>query len=160
MKKIIELFKKYREIILYLIIGGLTTLLNIGAYWVCASPLALPTILSNVIAWTVGVIFAYFTNKIFVFESKSFKPNVFFKEFALFVLARVTTGVIDTGIMYLFVDALALGKYEMWIKLASNVIVIILNYVFSKLIVFRKKKSEKRFVELISAEDSEYSNEN
>lgn len=160
MNRIIELYKKYKEIILYLIIGGLTTALNIATYWVCANPLNLNTVLSNILAWTVGVIFAYFTNKIFVFESKSFKPNIFFKEFLLFVLARVTTGVIDTGIMYLFVDILSLSQYEIWIKLASNVIVIILNYVFSKLIVFRKKKNEQQFVELINAEDNEYSNEN
>ena len=159
MKTIIELFKKYKEIILYLIIGGLTTVLNIASYWIFANPLGLNTVLSNVLAWVIGVVFAYFTNKIFVFESKSFKPNIFFKEFALFVLARVTTGAIDTGIMYLFVDVLALNQYEMWIKLASNVIVIILNYVFSKLLVFRKKKSEKRFVEFITAEDEEFTNE-
>ena len=160
MKKILELFKKYKEIILYLIIGGLTTALNIATYWVCANPLGLNTVVSNVIAWTAGVIFAYFTNKIFVFESKSFKPSIFFKEFALFVLARVTTGVIDTGIMYLFVDICQLRQYEMWIKLASNVIVIILNYVFSKLIVFRKKKAEKSFMELINAEDKNCNDEN
>lgn len=159
MNKLTELFKKYKEIILYLIIGGLTTALNIAAYWVFATPLNLNTVLSNILAWAVGVLFAYFTNKLFVFESKSFKPSIFFKEFLLFVLARVTTGVIDTGIMYLFVDILLLTQHEMWIKLASNVIVIILNYVFSKLIVFRKKSNEKQFVELINAEDDEYSNE-
>ncbi|MBQ7352438.1 MAG: GtrA family protein [Clostridia bacterium] len=160
MKKIIELFKKYKEIILYLIIGGLTTLVNILAYWIFATPLNLPTVLSNVLAWAVSVLFAYFTNKLFVFESKSFKPDIFLKEFALFVLSRVATGAIDSGIMYLFVDKLALTEYEMWIKVASNVIVIVLNYIFSKLIVFKKKQNEKRFVELINAEEKEYSDEN
>ncbi len=140
MSKIIELLKKYREIILYLVIGGLTTLLNIVVYWVCATPLAINTIASNIIAWVVSVLFAYFTNKLFVFESKSFAPSVFFKELLLFVLARVGTGVLDTGIMYLFVDVLCLSEYEIWIKIGANVLVIILNYVLSKLIVFRKKR--------------------
>lgn len=160
MKKIIDLFKKYKEIILYLIIGGLTTLVNILAYWVFANPLNLHTVLSNILAWVISVLFAYFTNKIFVFESKSFKRDIFLKEFVLFFLSRATTGLIDTGIMYLFIDRLGFTEYEMWIKVASNVIVIILNYVFSKLIVFRKKKKEKRFSELISAEEEEYSDEN
>lgn len=140
MAKLIELFKRYKEIILYLIIGGLTTVINIVVYWVCATPLAIGTVASNIIAWVVSVLFAYFTNKIFVFESKSFAPSVFFKELFLFVLARVGTGALDTGIMYLFVDVLCLNDYEMWIKIGSNVLVIVLNYVLSKLIVFRKKR--------------------
>lgn len=140
MSKIIELLKRYKEIILYLVIGGLTTLLNIVAYWVCATPLSINTVASNIIAWVVSVLFAYFTNKLFVFESKSFAPRIFFKELFLFILARVGTGALDTGIMYLFVDVLCLSDYEIWIKIGSNVLVIILNYVLSKLIVFRKKK--------------------
>lgn len=139
MKKIIELMKKYRQIILYLIFGVLTTLINIVAYWLFAHPLSLGTLASTVLAWLTSVFFAFFTNKSIVFESRGKKRFLF--ELFTFLCSRVLTGVIDLAIMFIFVDVLLLN--DMVIKIVSNIIVIVLNYVLSKFIVFRKKSEDK-----------------
>lgn len=139
MKKIIELMKKHRQIILYLIFGVLTTLINIVAYWLFAHPLSLGTLASTVLAWLTSVFFAFFTNKSIVFESRGKKRFLF--ELFTFLCSRVLTGVIDLAIMFIFVDVLLLN--DMVIKIVSNIIVIVLNYVLSKFIVFRKKSEDK-----------------
>lgn len=138
-KKIIELLKKYKQIILYLIFGVLTTLINIAAYWLFAHPLNLNTLTSTVLAWLTSVFFAFFTNKLIVFESKM--QNRFFFELGTFLASRVLTGVLDTAIMIIFVDVLCLN--DMVIKVVSNIIVIILNYVLSKFVVFKKSDKDK-----------------
>ncbi len=140
MKKIIELMKKHRQIILYLIFGVLTTLINIVAYWLFAHPLSLGTLASTILAWLTSVFFAFFTNKSIVFESRDKKR--FFFELFTFLGSRVLTGVIDLAIMFVFVDVLLLN--DMVIKIVSNIIVIVLNYVLSKFIVFRKKDEDKK----------------
>ena len=142
MEKIKELFAKYKEQILYVFFGGLTTLINWGAYALCYNVLGVSNVPSVIIAWILGVAFAFVTNKIWVFESRSFDTKTVMRELWTFVAARLATGLLDLGIMYLAVDVLG-GNGNVW-KLISNVIVIILNYVFSKLIVFRKQdKPEK-----------------
>ena len=137
MEKIRELFAKYKEQILYVFFGGLTTLINWGAYALCYNVLGVSNVPSVIIAWILGVAFAFVTNKIWVFESRSFDTKTVMRELWTFVAARLATGLLDLGIMYLAVDVLG-GNGNVW-KLISNVIVIILNYVFSKLIVFRKQ---------------------
>ena len=124
-KKIWDLYLKYKEPILYLVFGGFTTLINIVAYAVCKHLMGIDTIPSNAIAWVLGVAFAYVTNKIFVFECMSF------------VWCRLATGVMDMVIMYVTVDCLHWS--DMIMKILSNVLVIVLNFVFSKLIIFAKK---------------------
>ena len=137
MSKITELLKKYKELIMYLVFGVLTTLVNIGAYYIFAHPFELNTVLSTVLAWAVSVLFAFFTNKFFVFESKKSSLFGFLKEIFLFFTARLSTGLLDVFIMFIFVDKLAIN--DMLIKIVSNIIVIVLNYVLSKLFVFRGK---------------------
>ena len=132
--KIWDLYKKYKEAILYLIFGGLTTLLNILTYAVCAHLFMLDTIPSNAIAWIAGVIFAYVTNKIYVFESKTDTFKALVMECASFVGCRLATGVMDMAIMYVTVDVLHFNDVIM--KIISNILVIILNFVFSKLFIF------------------------
>lgn len=137
MDKIIELCKKYKSVILYLVFGVLTTIVNIVAYFLLDFNRLFNTVINTSIAWVVAVIFAYVTNKKWVFESKveGFKDN--FKEMMSFFGCRIATGLMDVGIMFVFVDIL---RYDdMIIKIASNVLVIILNYVGSKLLVFRNK---------------------
>ena len=137
MDKIIELCKKYKSVILYLVFGVLTTIVNIVAYFLLDFNRLFNTVINTSIAWVVAVIFAYVTNKKWVFESKveGFKDN--FKEMMSFFGCRIATGLIDVGIMFVFVDIL---RYDdMIIKIASNVLVVILNYVGSKLLVFRNK---------------------
>lgn len=138
MKYIIAFFKKYKEIILYLIVGGLTTLINVVSYWIFAHPVLLNTVISTVLAWFVSVLFAFFANKIVVFESKSYEKRIFIKEMLLFFVSRVATGALDVAIMYIFVDLLLFNDLVM--KIISNIVIIILNYIISKFLVFGKKK--------------------
>lgn len=137
MDKIIELCKKYKSVILYLVFGVLTTIVNIVAYFLLDFNRLFNTVINTSIAWVVAVIFAYVTNKKWVFESKveGFKDN--FKEMMSFFGCRIATGLMDVGIMFVFVDILCYD--DMIIKIASNVLVVILNYVGSKLLVFRNK---------------------
>ena len=132
-----ELIIKYKFIILYGIFGVLTTVINIGVYGVLYSGLGVSNVISNVIAWVISVLFAFITNKLWVFESKSFNFKSFVKELGSFTVCRVATGVLDLVIMFVGVDLLK-GP-AIILKIASNIIVIILNYVMSKIFVFKKK---------------------
>lgn len=132
-----KLYEKYKDIILYGIFGGLTTLVNIVVYWLMAHPLALPTLPSTMIAWVAAVSFAYITNRKWVFHSQVHTREAIMKELAAFFVCRLATGVIDWACMYIFVDVLMWN--DILVKIASNVLVIILNYVASKLLIFKKK---------------------
>lgn len=136
--RVAALFWKYKEAILYLVFGGLTTLVNIVSYAVCARAFHMGTLLSNGIAWVLGVAFAYGTNKRFVFESKTDGAAETLKELFSFVACRLGTGVLDMAVMYVAVDLL--GWYDVGMKILSNIVVIILNFVLSKLLIFRKKE--------------------
>lgn len=140
MNKIFELVKKHRSVILYLIFGGLTTLINIASYSLFYYVAEFSNSISNVYAWVISVIFAYITNKLFVFENQSFALPKLLIEIGAFFSCRLLTGVLDLIIMFLFVDLLALHALTM--KVVSNVIVIVLNYVASKFIIFRKEEKK------------------
>ncbi len=140
-KKIKELCKKYEEIITYLIVGVLTTIVSWGAKflanWLLFDNTLYPTPFENavlsIINWVAGVIFAYFTNRRFVFKSN----GSMLKEAPRFVLSRVSTLLLDVVVMQVF-GALGINVYVA--TLVSAVLVMIGNYVFSKLFVFNKKK--------------------
>ena len=152
MSKIKELIIKYKEIITYLIFGVLTTLVNLATFWVFTKILGEEFyLINNAIAWIVGVVFAFVTNKLFVFDSKSWNIKTAGKEFVEFVGARLFSFGVEEGGMWLFVDILAFGEKSLTLfgftitgqiiaKLALAVIVVILNYFFSKFIIFKKKK--------------------
>lgn len=131
------LLQKYRGLILYGVFGALTTAINIGAYALCYRVLGVPNVPSNIVAWIVAVLFAFITNKLYVFESKSLERGTVLRELVAFVAARLATGLMDLAIMFVGVDVL--HGPDLLIKIGSNVLVIILNYVLSKLVVFRKK---------------------
>ena len=135
--KIKQLMKKYEEVIKYLLIGGLTTVLNYIMFALLVNEAKLEMHSSNLIAWGVSVIFAYLTNKLFVFESKSFKIDVLAKEILTFGAARVFSFILEEVILIIFVNKL--GMEKLIIKLIANIIVIIVNYVLSKFIIFKKK---------------------
>ncbi len=144
MKKIKELYIKYKEIINYLIFGVLTTIVGLGVYYgltltVLDPSKALELQIANIISWIAAVTFAYFTNRKWVFENKE-KAN--FKEASKFYLSRVSTLLIDMGLMFVFVTKM--GVNDKIMKLVVQVIVTILNYIFSKFIVFREKKNETK----------------
>lgn len=134
--KLSELYRKYKEIFWYLVVGGLTTLVSYGTYALFFSLCGLNATWSESLSWACAVLFAYPTNKLLVFENHS--KNIL-KEFCSFVLSRVATGVFGVAFMWLFVDILALNGYLM--KAISSIVILVLNYVFSKLITFRKKKA-------------------
>lgn len=134
---------KYREIINYLIFGFLTTLVSLVTYYLLTITVldatnSMQLQIANIISWVVGVLFAYFTNRKFVFDSKNTNKK---KEFITFVTSRVSTLLLDMLVMFLFVTVL--GYNDKIIKLISQVLVIVGNYLLSKLIVFRKDKNEK-----------------
>lgn len=133
-KNIKALLKQYWEIISYLFFGVCTTLVNIAAYFVC-SELGCSTSASTIIAWVLSVLFAYLTNRYFVFEDRAQSPAGILRELISFFSCRLATGVLDLAIMVVFVDFL--GINGMVIKIISNIIVIVLNYVASKLLIFR-----------------------
>lgn len=136
-----NLLIKYKSFILYAVFGVCTTLINWGAYYLCYSIIHIPNVTSTIIAWIVAVAFAFITNKIWVFESKSFYGKTLLYEIWTFIIARLVTGILDVIIMYFTVDVFTMNS-TVW-KLISNIIVIIINYIFSKLIIFRKGNSDK-----------------
>ena len=145
-----EIFFKYKETIMYLIMGVATTIVNWASYAIFIRVLSgaeHKVFISNTIAWVLGVIFAYVTNKIFVFESYNWELKYVVKEVFLFVSARAITGLIEiVGVPFLVdtlkFDAELFGTKGMMAKVCISVIVIILNYVFSKLFVFKKETVE------------------
>ena len=110
---------------------------NLVTYLVCTRLFSIDILISNSIAWIVSVVFAYITNKIFVFESKETRLQYIIKEFSSFVGCRIFSGVVE--LMIIFVMATLAGINDLVVKIVTNVVVIVLNYVCSKLIIFKKK---------------------
>ena len=138
MNNIKELYLKYKEIINYLIFGVLTTVVSLIVYYVAVYTFlnpenAVQLQIANILSWIAGVTFAYFTNRNYVFDSKEQNR---LKEAGKFVMARVVTLLIDMLIMFIGVTILKLN--DKIIKLISQIIVIIANYLLSKMLVFRK----------------------
>ena len=136
MKKIRSWIKNHYDICLYLVFGVLTTAVNYVVYLPCYNWLHLSAAVSNVIAWAVAVAFAYVTNKPFVFRSHDWSAKTVVPELAKFVGSRVASGALETAIIFVTVDCLLWNGNLM--KLLTSVLVVIINYVASKLLVFRK----------------------
>ncbi len=133
-------YNKYREVLLYLFFGGCTTLINILAFALFIRIMHInpdfDTYISNSIAWFISVLFAFVTNKIFVFESKGKSKKDTIRESISFFAFRLLSLVFDMGFMYLLIDILSVN--EIISKVISNVLVVIINYVFSKVFIFKK----------------------
>jgi len=143
-EKMIELFKKHREKLLYLIFGGLTTVvdwvISFSLYYFWGAQIEVSPILVHVadaIAWVSAVAFAYVTNRIWVFESRTKGFRRILQEILSFAGGRVLTFLMQEGIVAVFVTWLGMNKYV--IRVVAAVLVIVANYFISKLIVFRKK---------------------
>ena len=140
-----NLSKKFlnKETISYLIFGVLTTIINIVVFWFAERELAFimsedaASLVGNVIAWVISVAFAFVTNKLFVFESKSMAFKVVMAELTGFVIARLLSLAFDEGFM--FVAIVLLGMNSLLAKIISNVFVVIINYVLSKFFIFKNK---------------------
>lgn len=135
--KIKVLLKKYEDIVAYLFFGVLTTVVNYLVYLPCCNLLGFSAGFSNVIAWVVSVAFAFLTNKPFVFKSHDWSAATVWPELQKFVGCRLGSGALETAIIFVACDCLLLNKT--WMKLITSVLVVILNYIGSKLLVFRKK---------------------
>ena len=136
MGKIRVLLEKYWDILAYLFFGVLTTAVNYLVYLPCFNLLELSAAVSNVIAWVVAVAFAYLTNKPWVFKSHDWSRQTVIPELTKFVGCRVGSGALETGIIFLTVDLLGFNGNVM--KLVTSVLVVVLNYIGSKLLVFKK----------------------
>lgn len=139
MKRLLKLwrFLTSPEMILYLVFGVLTTVINIAVFEFCYSALSWPWQIANALAWVLAVAFAFITNKVWVFRSRSFQANVFWRELIGFVAARLLSLGVDYACMWFFIDMLAWNS--LLSKVVDNVIVVAINYVLSKLVIFRKK---------------------
>lgn len=131
------LFVYYKGIITYLFFGVCTTAVNVIVYYLCAHQLHFSMGISTIVAWSLAVSVAYVTNKKWVFGSGSWKKSVIIREALSFIFCRLLTGVLDLVIM--FVSVGCFGWDDLVMKLLSNVLVIILNYVASKQIIFRMR---------------------
>ena len=150
-KTVTDLLIKYKELILYVAVGICTTAVNLVAFWLLGKVLGEELYLvSNAAAWLIAVIFAFFMNKLFVFESRSFENKVVFREFAVFFSSRILTFGIEEGGMWLLVDGLSFGEKaltvfgseiggQMIAKLIVSILVIIINYLISKFVAFSKR---------------------
>lgn len=136
-EKLKALFHKYYDLIMYVIFGALTTAVNYLVYFPCYNLLGLDASVSNVISWVVSVAFAFLTNKPFVFRSHDWSPGVVWPELLKFVGCRVGSGALETAILFVTVDTLHWDG-NLW-KLVTSVLVVVANYVGSKLLVFRNK---------------------
>ena len=131
-----KLFEKYKELISYVFWGGATTAVNYCVYFLCTKLQQMNYLVSNVLSWVVAVAFAFVVNKLFVFASKRWAVGTVLSEFWKFVSARILSGVLETGILFLFVSVLMLPDAP--VKIAAGVLVIVINYVISKWLIFKK----------------------
>lgn len=137
MRTLITLLKQHRGVLSYLFFGVLTTLVNLLAYWLLYDLWGIHSDVSTVLAWILAVAFAFLTNKPFVFESHDWSRTVLLPELGSFLSCRIGTGLLELVLMHVTVEMLHFNG--MLMKLLTNVIVVILNYVGSRLLVFRKK---------------------
>lgn len=134
-------FKLTKELVLYVVFGALTTVVSFVSYYACNTMLGIHYLASNIVSWILAVLFAYITNKLFVFESKGLSKKELAREFFAFIAARlVSLGMEELG-LWLMIGTLHWN--ENLAKLIMQVVVVIANYVFSKLLIFKKTAVEE-----------------
>lgn len=142
MKTLIKKLISNKELILYLIFGILTTVVNFTVYSIATRLFSIEELLANALSWLIAVIFAYVTNKLYVFSSKSWTVEIITKELTGFLTARVFSLGVDTLIMFFGIKILLM--FDLYVKLISQIVVVILNYVLSKYFVFKNKPSNQQ----------------
>ena len=138
MEKLINLYKKNEEILNYLIFGVLTTIISIASYAIFTNLFNISILVSNVLSWILSVLFAFITNKLFVFKSKNKSFRDSFIECFKFYASRLFSLAVESLILYIGASILHIN--DMIVKIFAQVIVIILNYILSKILVFKKDK--------------------
>lgn len=131
-------WQKYREVLLYLFFGALTTVISIAVFWLCDRPLGMDALIANIVSWVLAVLFAYVTNAVWVFSSRPETRAEGLRQMLGFYAGRIATLGAEELILLVFVTWL--GFDSMIVKIVAQVVVIVLNYVISKLLVFRKKE--------------------
>jgi putative flippase GtrA len=131
--------KLTRELIMYSIFGILTTLVNYAAYFALTDLFDVNYLLSNILAWYISVVFSYIVNRRYVFEEKAFGRRNIAIEYGKFTATRIFSVIIDVAFMWFFVEIIKLD--DGIVKLINGVIIAVLNYILTKLLVFRKKKT-------------------
>lgn len=134
--------RKHREVLLYLFFGGLTTLVSILSFALCYSALGINELVSNVISWVLAVLFAFFTNRAWVFSARTEGTADFLRQMVSFFGGRLATLGVEELILLVFVTWMELPALP--VKIVAQVVVIVLNYIISKCFVFRKNKEEGR----------------
>ena len=132
-------YQKHKEVLLYLFFGALTFFLSVALFWVFINPMGMPALPANVLVWIICVIFAYLTNRTWVFADKAHDAKGVVLECFSFMLGRLGTLALEEAVLWIGIDLLHMNS--MAVKIAAQVLVIIGNYLISKLIVFRKKPS-------------------
>ena len=136
LKQLSNWLKDHQDLIVYLILGVATTAVNFIVYYPLLNIYNCPAFVSNIVAWTVAVLFAFVTNKIFAFKSKLWTLKVVLSEMGKFVACRILSGAVETLFLALTVDLLVWNGNVM--KVLISILVIIMNYIASKFFVFRK----------------------
>ncbi|MCO8289469.1 GtrA family protein [Tetragenococcus halophilus] len=142
MKQLIKRLKedqKLQEIITYLFFGVMTTVVNFVTFFLARNLFVWNLVISNTFSWVLSVLFAFATNKKWVFKSKTTSSRHFFSELSKFFFYRIVSFGIDMGCMLLFVDAIDMKEF--WAKLITQIIIVIANYVFSKFFIFTQKNT-------------------
>ena len=138
MNKLLSLINKYRDVILYLIFGVCTTVVNLAVFWVLTSPLKVNELIANIIAWILAVLFAFLTTRDLVFHAG--KSGSVISQMIKFYLGRAITLALEEAMLLVFITLLHFNS--MAVKTTAQVLVIVLNFVISKLIIFRKKEEK------------------
>ncbi len=132
-------YKKHKEVLLYLFFGFLTFLFGIGTYALFNVTFGINELIANIMSWVVTVLFAFLTNRVWVFQANTENWTAFFSQMVNFYGGRVVTLVIEEVILYVFITRM--GLFSVGVKVVAQVIVIVLNYVISKLFVFKEKEA-------------------
>ncbi|MBK5212013.1 MAG: GtrA family protein [Coriobacteriia bacterium] len=144
--QLIEIYEENQEIILYLIFGVATTVINWSSYAVLVKYARMSIFWGNAISWVAATLFAFITNKLWVFMSKSLQPSVLLKEFIFFVSTRLGTGAFEViavpGLVRLGLDQAFFNVRGFAAKILVSIVVVVLNYVLSKLIIFKNSPEE------------------
>ncbi len=129
-------FIKYREIVLYALFGGLTTIINIALYYIATRWFSINVLSATIISWFFSVFFAYITNRKWVFSSKEKTLMGIIGEMMRFFGCRIASGIIDWGGMWFFIEIV--GMNDMIMKILMNILVVVFNFMASKIVIFKK----------------------
>lgn len=138
LRKTERFYKKNKEVLLYLFFGGLAFLVSIGTYVLFNVSWGMNESIANIFSWIITVLFAFFTNRIWVFQSRTNGTGEFVKQLFLFYAGRVITLMVEEVILLVFITWL--GFSSVFVKVIAQVVVIVLNYVISKILIFKPKK--------------------